>query len=289
MTIERTGPLRAPFVRLFIALAFVVPVLVAHVAIWQLAEVLGSLASAVFSAAVACLGGWAAYEAYVRRFERRAVTEFAIAGARRELTAGLVLGASLFAATIGVLAIAGVYRVAGTGPLAAVVLTLLLSIAAGTIEEIVFRGVVFRILEEWGGTSVALAASALLFGALHWVNPQATVLGIVGIVFLGGVLLAAAYVLTRRLWLPIGIHVGWNFAEGGIFGVPTSGVRTPGVLQGELVGPEWLSGGSFGPEASVVAIVLCVAVGIALLVLAGRRGRFVAPRSRGASPATPAS
>ena len=63
MTIERTGPLRAPFVRLFIALAFVVPVLVAHVAIWQLAEVLGSLASAVFSAAVACLGGWAAYEA----------------------------------------------------------------------------------------------------------------------------------------------------------------------------------------------------------------------------------
>ena len=288
MTGARTAPLRAPLVRLWIALAFVVPVLLAHVAVWQLAAVLGSVASAVLSTAIATLGGGVAYGAYVRRFERREVAEFASEGAWRELGAGLVLGGSLFAATIGVLALAGVYRVAGSGAIAAVGLTLLLSIAAGTIEEIVFRGVVFRIVEEQGGTGVALAASALLFGGLHWINPQATVRGIAGIVLLGGILLAAAYVLTRRLWLPIGIHVGWNFAEGGIFGVPTSGVRTPAMLDGELVGPEWLSGGSFGPEASVVAIAICLAVGLALLVLARRRGRFVPLRARRA-PLPPAA
>src|SRR5262249_43241830 len=159
----------------------------------------------------------------------------------------------------------------GVGTLLSVVLALLSAIAAGTIEEIVFRGVVFRLLEEWGGTWAALAISSLLFGAIHLLNPRATALGAIGVVFLGGILLAAAYVLTRRLWLPIGIHAGWNFAEGGIFGLPTSGLASTGIVRGEIVGPEWLSGGGFGPEASIVAVLVCAALGTLLLVRAARR------------------
>jgi membrane protease YdiL (CAAX protease family) len=159
-----------------------------------------------------------------------------------------------------------------------------MAIGAGAIEEIVFRGVVFRLLEEWGGTTVGLAASALLFGGLHCLNPQATLLGVAAIVLLGGIMLAAAYVLTRRLWLPIGIHAGWNFAEGGIFGVPTSGFATKGLLVGELCGPVWLSGGSFGPESSIVAVVVCLAAAAVLLRRAAQRDRFVAARWKRRQP-----
>jgi len=278
MTPPGSAAPRPALVRLLIALAHVVPVLVAQIAVWRLRPWLGTLPTALLSAAIASIGGWAAYRAYVRRFERRAAVELGPGGAGRELAAGLAVGLCAFAASIGVLALLGVYRISGLGALLPVVLALLMAIASGTIEEIVFRGVVFRLIEEWGGTWTALAVSSLLFGLGHFVNPHATVLGAFAIVFEGGVLLAGSYVLTRRLWLPIGIHAGWNFAEAGIFGVPTSGAPTHGLLRGELVGPEWLSGGVFGPEASIVAVLVCVGVGSAMLVLAARRGRFLAAR-----------
>lgn len=278
-----TAAPRRPLVRLLVGLAFVVPVFVAQVAVWSLRGTLGTLPTAALSATIASVGGWAAYGAFVRRFERRTVTEFGGAGAGRELAAGLVLGLSLIALVIGVLALLGAYRVAGIGDPSSLVLALLMSIGAGTIEEIMLRGVVFRLVEEWGGSWLGILLSALLFGAGHAATPHASVTGMVAIAVEAGVLLAAAYLLTRRLWLPIGIHIGWNLAEGGIFGVPTSGWPIRGVLRGELSGPEWLSGGAFGPEASIVTIAVCLALATSLLVLAARRGRFIAsPRRRAA-------
>jgi membrane protease YdiL (CAAX protease family) len=279
---------RNPLLRLPIALVFVVPVLFAQIAVWGLRATIGTLPTALLSAAIATVVGAAAYVAYVRIFERRAVGELGGSGAGSELGAGAALGVGAFAATIGILALLGVYRVAGRGELAPVLLALLMAIGSGAIEEIVFRGVLFRLVEEWGGTWFAVVLSSLLFGGGHLVNPHATMLGALAIVFEGGIFLAGAYVLTRRLWLPIGIHAGWNFAQSGIFGVPTSGVPAHGLLRGELVGPEWLAGGEFGAEASIVAVVVCIALGTTLLVLAARRGRFVAWRGRGAS-APPAS
>jgi len=276
-TTTTAEPLRRPLARLGIALVFVFPVLIAQVAIWGVRPYLGRLPTAVLSMLIATVVGWAAYRAYVRIFERRTLSELSVPGGGRELFAGVVLGLGAFALSIGILALVGAYHVVGLGDPLPVVLALLSAIAAGTIEEIVFRGVVFRLLEEWGGTWTALAISSLIFGAIHLVNPHATILGAIGVVFEGGVMLAGAYVLTRRLWLPIGIHAGWNFAEGGIFGVPTSGAPSTGVLRGETIGPEWLSGGVFGPEASIVAVLVCVVLGTVLLVRAARRGRFLGP------------
>ena len=267
--------LRPPLVRLAIALAFVVPVLIAQTAIWAVRRQIGTLPTALLSAAIATVLGWLAYRAYVRRFERRALVELSVPGGGRELAAGVAIGVCAFSLSIAILALLGAYHVVGSGELLPVVLALLSAIAAGTIEEIVFRGVVFRLLEEWGGTWTALAISSLLFGGIHLLNPHATLLGAVGIVFEGGIMLAGAYVLTRRLWLPIGIHAGWNFAEGGVFGVPTSGAPTTGIVRGEIVGPEWLSGGVFGPEASIVAVLVCIALGTMLLVRAARGDRFI--------------
>jgi hypothetical protein len=90
-------------------------------------------------------------------------------------------------------------------------------------------------------------------------------------------MLAAAYMLTRRLWLPIGLHAGWNFTQGGLFGVAVSGNASHGLLQGTLTGPVWLSGGEFGTESSVVAIIFCGLLGIAVLMRARQLGHVRAP------------
>ena len=276
-------------VRLVVALGFVVPAFIAELSLPRFARSLGPTAAASLSALAACVLGWAAYAAYVRLVERRPLTEFGRRAAFAELAAGLVIGAVLFGTTLAVLAALGVYRIHGTRELSVLIIPLAASIGAGVMEEILFRGVVFRIAESSLGTWSALAISAALFGLLHLVNPRATLLGALALVFEAGVMLAGAYLLTRRLWLPIGIHIGWNFTQGGVFSVPVSGLRSTGFFDATLSGPVWLSGGDFGAEASVVAVAVCVALAVVLLKLAARRGQVIAPHWRRAGEAAPAA
>lgn len=230
------------------------------------------LPAAVVSTVIAVL----AYRNYVRRIERRPVVELARAGMWRELGLGVLLGASLFTVVIAVLAAAGAYRVVGQGAIAGALGALVASVAAAVVEEIVFRGIVFRLVESAVGSSVAIVVSAAIFGALHALSPHPTALGLVAITLEAGVLLACAYVLTRRLWFAIGLHAAWNFMQGGVFGAAVSGTPSKGLLVGTLRGPEWLTGGAFGPEASLISIVVCLAAATALLARARRLGRVVA-------------
>ena len=87
-------------------------------------------------------------------------------------------------------------------------------------------------------------------------------------------LLGACYALTRNLWFPMGVHLGWNFAEGGTFGAAVSGHPEPGILKAPLSGPAALTGGAFGPEASPAAIAVCLAAAFLLLLAAARRGQW---------------
>ncbi|HEY6952095.1 MAG TPA: CPBP family intramembrane glutamate endopeptidase, partial [Bacteroidota bacterium] len=83
--------------------------------------------------------------------------------------------------------------------------------------------------------------------------------------------------LTRRLWFAVGVHMAWNFAQGGIFGIAVSGFAAKGLLQSAMSGPEFLTGGAFGAEASIIAVMVCVTGFIFLMVRANRRGRFIKP------------
>jgi len=253
-------------------LAVVLPVLAVHIVVSRLAP--GMAASGVVSACLGAAAGFWGYSVYVRRVEKRPLAEFAGEGALGELGCGLLIGTSLFAATIGVLALLGVYHVTAMGTASDLIAALASAISAGVLEEIVFRGVIFRIMEAALGSIVAVAASAAIFGLLHLINPQATLQGAIAISFEAGILLAAAYLLTRRLWLPIGLHVGWNFTQGGVFGAAVSGSASSGLLRGSLTGADWLSGGVFGPEASIIAIAVCTTAGLGLLIGAGRKGSF---------------
>jgi membrane protease YdiL (CAAX protease family) len=215
----------------------------------------------------------AIYAGLVRALERRPPRE--LAPRPLQALAGILLGLALFSSVFALLHVLGVARWQGVSARFDVIPMLAAATLAGVGEELTFRGGLFRILEERLGTAWALALSAAVFGLLHALNPGATIVSTAAVALEAGVLLAAAYALTRNLWFPIGLHLGWNFTEGGVFGVSVSGGSAgKGILSVALTGPRLLTGGRFGPEASLIAIAVCLAVAIALLALALRAGRW---------------
>src|SRR5829696_3531769 len=281
----RWRALLGPLGRIVLAIVLVVgAVAVAQVAVKLLRGVLsfGGAVPAIYCVAyliVSVLVAYFVYRAYVRLVERRALSELSRRGAPTELGVGMLVGLGLIGTTIGVLWALGFYGVAGTNAFTVVIVSLANDGAGAFVEEVVLRGVIFRITEERLGTWVALAISVVLFALLHLASPNATVTSTVVVGVEGGVLLSSAYVLTRRLWLAIGIHFGWDFSQDGLFGV---GSGSEGVLRGELSGPGLLSGGNAGIEGSVIALVLCLAVSAYLLVGAKQKGNLMGPaRTRG--------
>ncbi|MGW6422994.1 CPBP family intramembrane glutamic endopeptidase [Nocardia sp. NPDC055053] len=215
---------------------------------------------------------------------RPSVHEFATAGMWFWLWRGILLGSGLFTAMMLLIAAFGGLQGLSWGSVGGFLATAGAMAAVAVAEEILFRGIVFRILEERTGTVVALVVSALLFGAAHLVNGDATLLGTLSIAVTGGTLTAAAYVATRSLWLPIGLHFGWNFIQGGVFGVTVSGSGTAsnGLLHTSLSGSSLLTGGAFGPEASLFALLVCLVPTAVLLRRAARTGQ-IRHRQRGTS------
>jgi uncharacterized protein len=265
-----TNPLvRMVVAMLFIALPFAI--VSATLNLFVTDKPLRRVGAALLTAVV--LG---AYWLYVRVVEKRDVAELSGRFAVRELGVGLALGALLFSVTVAILGALGVYEITGNNGWLIMLGSVPGFILAGVLEEVVIRGVVFRILEKSLGSWLALGISAVIFGVLHLLNPGATLLNAAAISIEAGILLAAAYMLTRRLWLCIGIHIAWNFTQGGVFSVAVSGGQSKGLLQSRMVGPDWLTGGAFGAEASPVALVVCFAAGAALIVLAIKKGHVVA-------------
>ena len=222
-------------------------------------------------------GALVGYYSFVRVVERRPVVELVSNGCLTEALAGAAIGFGLFGLVIGILFLLDIYSVNNVNVVTVVIPALMTALMAGVTEEILIRAVAFRILEGWLGSWLALGISAALFGLLHLPNPQATIVSSAAIALEAGVMLAAAYMVTRRVWLAIGIHVAWNFAQSGIFGVAASGVKGTGFMEGDLHGPPILSGGAFGPEASIVAVVVCLAAGLYLLRAAHNRGHILRP------------
>ncbi|MEU8273135.1 CPBP family intramembrane glutamic endopeptidase [Microbispora bryophytorum] len=221
------------------------------------------------------------YARVVRWSERRAPVEVARKGAVPAVGRGMLIGAGMFAAVIVNIAFIGGYRVDGLGSVTGAVGLLGFMAAAAVTEELLFRGVLFRIVEEWTGTWIALTLTGLLFGLMHLTNQHANLWGAIAIAIEAGGMLAAAYAATRTLWLPIGLHFGWNFAAAGVFGTEVSGNGAQeGLLNGVTSGPALLTGGDFGPEASPYAVLFGALLTIVFLWLAHRRGTLVPRRRR---------
>ena len=195
----------------------------------------------------------------------------------RYVASGFVLAVIVMGIAYLLIALLGGAEVAAGEPwLTAIVSSLALAAIAAVVEELFLRGVLFRVSEEYLGSWLALVVSAVFFGFLHLANPDASIWAGVAIALEAGVSLAAIYLLTRTLWVPIGVHLGWNFTES-ILGVPVSGNTPSGVVTTTFTGPVWVTGGAFGMEASVIVVLVWLAVAVVVLVMAVQRGRVVAP------------
>ena len=138
-------------------------------------------------------------------------------------------------------------------------------ILVGFNEELLFRGYHLQTITSGLNLFWGIFFSSIIFGGLHLGNPNATWVSAAGI-FFAGLFFAYGYIRTKQLWLPIGIHIGWNFFEGVVFGFPVSGLSIYPLINIKVSGPEAWTGGAFGPEAGLIVLPALV-VGAILIGL----------------------
>lgn len=185
-------------------------------------------------------------------------------GWARDVGKGFLLSALMIATTV-VLQLAGGTRVR-LNPLLAVegarivldvFYVFFILLVAAAFEEVAFRGYAFQTLLRGAPAIVPILFFSILFGIGHWENPNRTVFSTLNTV-LAGIWLSVAYLKTRSLWFPIGLHVGWNWTMGAIFGIPISGMAIPeqALLVSTAGHLEWLTGGPYGSEGGAAATLV---------------------------------
>ena len=244
----------------------------------QTVPVVGSFSNNIWIKALLLLLGATAvlglYAVWVKAFERRKVSELRLQRAFPDLLTGLLIGGLFISCAVGVLALMGVYRVDAVN---IDWVGLLLSFAAFSIvavcEEVLFRGILFRMIDERYGAPLAFIISSLTFGAVHLMTVDFWTA--MAISAEAGFMLAAAYKFRNNLWIPIGIHWAWNFTLGPIFGVGVSGISEDAyAIIPEISGSYILTGGNNGFEGSIVTLILGIATGVLLLWWRYRKQRF---------------
>ncbi|MEQ1725096.1 MAG: CPBP family intramembrane glutamic endopeptidase [Sphingopyxis sp.] len=228
-----------------------------------------------------CIGSIAMLGIYalaVRIVERRSTPEIGLRSMVPDMASGIALGGALMVMIIGLLWNAD-WVVIAPRPVTHITESLKQTVQSAVIEEVLVRIIVFRLLWRAAGVIPALILTAVMFGALHLSNPDASIFS--GLCLVAGEGIGAGlYLLTGRVWMAIGMHAGWNFMQGWVFGSAVSGVDdfAGGPLHtipadGVAV---ILSGGGFGPESTLVALMVSLLASMIFLWIAWRRGRFAA-------------
>lgn len=223
------------------------------------------------------------WKGWRRWVEGEADGEFTLPGAATELGSGLFVGFALFTVMTGIVWMLGGITFHGVRAFGDTQFWTwaAIGVISGVYEEVLFRGILLRQFERLGGTWVALALTSAIFGLVHLGNPDATWTGAIAISVEAGILLGAAYLLTRRLWLAVGIHAAWNFTQAWVFSVPVSGTGQPiGLLITRRDASDLLTGGDFGLEASLPAMVVATLAGLFLLYRSIRKGEIRGPEWR---------
>lgn len=286
--IERAIPVQPLWLRILqfpLSRLIVLGGIVFYMMAWSEGRIQASSDSPLIAVAIAVVMALvvvAVYVAWGKLIERREVTELSLPAAGREWAVGGVIGVVLYAGCVLLLMLFGMYQIEGLNPLSYMIPAAAMAVKSSVFEELLFRGVLFRSIEDMAGSWIAIIVSSLVFGLIHLLNPDATVAGAVYIAIEAGLLLAALYLVTRRLWMAIGYHMLWNYVQSAVFsGIVSGSVSLPGLFQAKIEGPSFYTGGSFGMEQSVFALVLCTTTGIVMLMIAMRRGHLVpAPWNR---------
>lgn len=218
------------------------------------------------------------YSTLFKFIEKRKISEMSTKGIVKNLTLGILVGAALQCLTLLVIYLNNGFQVLSVNPVSFIIIPLTIAFTIATFEEILIRGILFRIIEEKFGSYISLVISAIIFGALHLMNTSSSLISAICIAVSGGLLLGAAYMYSRSLWLPIAIHFTWNFMQSGIFGAITSGnEKTNSLLTTQITGTKLITGGEFGPEGTIQAMVFCLAATIAFMYLNIKKKMVIKP------------
>ena len=218
-----------------------------------------------------------AYILFYRKYEKREVGEFSSKGLLKNIVLGLLIGTILQILTITVIYFLGNIQIISINPISSIITPFAVAFSVAVFEEVLLRGIVFRIAEEKLGSHISLFLSALIFGAVHLMNPDSSLIsslciGIVGYIF------GAAYIYSRSLWLPIAIHFSWNFVQSGIFGAVTSGnEKTSSLFNTTISGSELITGGTFGPEGTIQATLFWLVVAIVFMIVITKQNKLIKP------------
>ena len=270
-----------PLVRIFFVSLFIGPYLIFHnriiadfiVSTSERMQAVLNVLDAVFSIVMMIL----LYSLYIRVVEKRQAHEMSLKKSFHEMSSGFLISFGLVGFMVLIMTVLGYYRVGQLNSPFAILEGLFFFGIGSFIQVLAFRLILFRLMEELMGTWIAFVLVASVFGIAHIFNPNAGIGSTLALV-LGDVLLAAAFVYTRRLWLVWGIHLGWNFFQDGIFGMPNSGItELVSWIQPEIRGPGWITGGNFGIELSYIALVFSFAVGVIIFKRAIDKKQIVRP------------
>ena len=187
-------------------------------------------------------------------------------GKMRMMGIGWAVSVVNFLAIIVCLFLCGYYRIVTIEfDIASQLSWLSLFLLVGVVEEVIFRGILFRLIADKWNIAVGLTTSSLLFGLAHLGNPGATLWAALAIALASGWLFGMAYAYHQTIWVPVGMHWAWNYLEGGVFGCAVSGTPLDyrPLITPRISGTDLLSGGALGPEASII----CVAIGIGISIV----------------------
>jgi len=231
----------------------------------------------IVDAAVSFLVILMLYRLYTKLIEKRKAMETSAARSLSELGIGLLISLGIVGFMVLLMTCFGYYHILGLNSPDILFTSLFFFGMGAFIQVMAFRLVLFKCIEELLGSWLTFILVAGVFAFVHLGNPQADLWSTTALI-IADVLLFAAFVYTRRLWLVWGIHWGWNFFQDGIFGMPNSGITEfKSWIQPTIKGPEWITGGHFGIEASVIAVFLSLLVGLVILKKAMAEKQIVPP------------
>ena len=279
----RTGMIiQFPLVRIIIACLFLIPVFLLNKVFRSVVtssapvdmRIYFTYAEAIIFFFVFLL----AYGLYARFIEKRKAFEISSVLCWKEFGKGFFISMVLVGAVVCSLAAIGSYMIADWNTDGKVVIDLFIKFMIGALlEEIIFRLIIFRLTEELLGTWIALVLQAVLFGFAHMANDNSTLFTSFSVIIVGGIIYTGAFMYTRRIWLALGLHAGWNYFQSGIFGMPNSGTEYKGLIIPDIRGKEWITGGNWGIEASLIAILLVLIAGVYFIIKAKKANQIIPP------------
>ena len=277
---KRNNFLQFPLIRIFLALIFILPAIISFNYLYKNIEPRWTTFLGDVGAIIIIMLYYLCYTMYLKFVEKRPNFELSLQNFFNETGLGFIVGTVLVFLTTLFIFFRGTFQIISTNPDEFLIHAFLIFALLAFTEDLIFRVIIFRLLEELIGSWLSILFIAAIFGIVHLVHEPATIISTIAIA-LQDIVLSAAFILTRRIWLCWGIHWGWNYTQDGILGMPNSGVELlPSWLNTEVSGPIWLTGGNIGIEQSVLGVLLNIIAGFIIIKISINRGQLLKPSWR---------